>query len=79
MKSKDIAIVGILLAIGAILRYFLDDAPYSAHAEYDHRVLLSCDHPYPAKGIRSTGHRDCRRVALHADLKFHVPPGKPGQ
>jgi len=74
MKSKDTAIVGILLTIGAILRFFLAllHTPLTP-------VLLSRDHPYQATSLRSPWYRDCCRDPVHDDLKFTVSTGKPFQ
>ena len=79
MKSKDIAIVGILLAVGAIPALLPRDAPYTTHAKYDHRILLPRDYPDPATGLRSLWHRDHCGDPVHDDLKFPVSAGEPYQ
>lgn len=48
-----------------------DDAPYSEHMKQDLKLLLDCDHIYPAKGWKDSG--GCRlevEVAMKCGLKM---------
>jgi hypothetical protein len=79
MKSKDIAIVGILLAVGAILRYFLvmlhtPLTPNMIIAFYCLAIILIRPKVYEALGIGIVA-----GGPVDADIKFDVPPCKPYQ
>ena len=76
MKSKDIAIVGILLGIGAILRYFLAMlhtplTPNMIIAFYCLAIILIQPKVYEALGIGA-----CCRHTLDADLGFDISPSQ---
>ena len=79
MKSKDIAIVGILLAIGAILRYFLAMlhtplTPNMIIAFYCLAIILIAPTVFEAIGIGLVaGH------IIDADIRIDISPGKPDQ
>ena len=79
MKSKDIAIVGILLAIGAILRYFLAMlhtplTPNMIIAFYCLAIILIAPKFYEAIGIGFVA-----GILSMLISGIDIPPGKPYQ
>ena len=79
MKSRDIAIVGILLAVGAILRYFLamlhtPMTPNMVIAFYCLAIILVRPKVYEALGIGIVA-----GILSMLITRLHLPAGQPGQ